>query len=75
MSTSVIVPLAQVWTSYPIDFFFQNHYCNLIKFSKNTQAYWTNKKILEIQFLPYLKSNFFQSTFIKSYSLKAFKQY
>jgi hypothetical protein len=33
------------------------------------------QKIFKIQYLPYLKSNFFEITFIKSYSSKAFKKY
>jgi hypothetical protein len=69
MSTSVIVPLAQVWTSYPIHFFFQNHFCNLIEFSMT-------KKYLKFNLSHTLSLIFFKAPFFtKSYLLKAFQQY
>jgi hypothetical protein len=52
------VQLAPVWTGYPTNFPFQNHFCNLIEFPM--------EKIFKIQYLLYLISKKIQITFIKS---------
>jgi hypothetical protein len=60
------VNLAQVWTDYPTNFSFQNHYFILIEISIT--------KITQTQYLTNLKSKNLQITFIKSCSLRAFQE-
>jgi hypothetical protein len=61
------VPLGQEWTNYSTNFSFQNHFCNLIKFSMKKNSKFNISFTLGLIF--------FQIIFIKSYSLRAFQQY
>jgi fatty-acid desaturase len=61
------MPLAQVWTSSPTNFSFQNHFFNSIKILMI--------KITQNSISLHLRSKKFQIGFINSYSPSAFQQY